>query len=352
MDLVTDWGNKMFKRARIKLTGWYLLIIMTILLAFSGVIYTTTSHELERFAEAQRMRFEIRSNDPEFLPRRTTPPVIFIDQELLEETKKRLLMGLVIIDLGILGIAGILGYYLSGKTLRPIREVMNEQYRFVSDASHELKTPITAIKTTLEVAIRDKKLTRQEAKETLKSSLEEVNRLQKLAEGLLELTHNTREIQLRKTDIAKLVTAAVKTIEPLAIKKRIIVNTKVENIVGMIDQARMERALVTILDNAIKYSVTGGKVMVAGKLSEKLITIQVIDHGSGIGENDVLHVFDRFYRTDPARSTKGYGLGLAIAKQIVEEQRGKIEITSTLGKGTKIAIKLPYSAKLQKTNIS
>lgn len=337
----------MFKQARLKLTGWYLLIIMAVSLAFSGVIYTAASSELQRFAEAQRMRFERRTFELD-LPRDFgVNPQIIVDSELLAEAKRRILLSLLIINLGILWVAGVLGYYLSGKTLLPIQEMMDDQYRFVSDASHELKTPITAIKTTLEVAIRDKKLGLEESKQILATSLEEVNLLQKLAEGLLELTRKNTVAELSSVNAAVVVKTAVKTIEPLATKKQIVVQTKMPKLMVMMESVSMARAITAVLDNAVKYSPEKSKIEITGKVTGKTIRIIIADHGAGIEGKDIPHVFDRFYRSDPARSATGYGLGLSIAKQIVEEQCGTINITSKLNKGTRVTLQLPYSAKLQ-----
>lgn len=337
----------MFKQARLKLTAWYLLIIMAVSLAFSGVIYTAASHELQRFAEAQRMRFERRTFELD-LPRDFgINPIVIVDTELLVEAKRRILLSLLIIDLGILGISGVLGYYLSGKTLAPIQEMVNEQDRFVSDASHELKTPITAIKTTLEVALRDKKLSLKEAHKTLIISLDEVEQLQKLAEGLLELTHKRVDDQVSPTNLLQIVEGVVQTIEPLAKKKKVEISVNIPRERVILDQSSMTRALLAVIDNAIKYSPEKSQVEIVGKMKGRRINLTVKDHGKGIDAKDLSMVFDRFYRADQSRSTNGYGLGLAIAKQIVEEHAGTIAITSKLGVGTSVTINLPSSARLQ-----
>lgn len=332
----------MFVKARLKLTGWYLLIIMIISLAFSGVIYRASSFELRRFAEAQQNRFE----------RRIAPYPPMIDDELLIEAQHRIANSLILINLTILGVSAILGYYLSGKTLSPIKEMMEEQYRFISDASHELKTPITAIKTTLEVALRDKTLGIAESKETLKTSLEEVNRLQKLAEGLLELTHKKIVSGFVPLSLANIVMTTVKMIKPIAEKKKIEISTKVPKIIVMTDDSSLNRAILAILDNAIKYGPSGSRIEVIGKVSGKSVLLSIKDHGKGIEKEDIPRVFDRFYRSDLARSENGYGLGLSIANQIVEEHSGDITIESVQGKGTTVTIILPYSARLQKKIIN
>lgn len=343
----------MFNQARLKLTGWYLLIIMCVSVAFSAVIYRAASLEIERFASAQRVRFERRLLDPNIIQLVPLPtPSTVLDEELLGEAEQRILVTLIFINLGIFVIAGGLGYYLSGKTLAPIREMMDEQYRFVSDASHELKTPITAIKTTLEVALRDKYLPIVEARETLATSLEEVDRLQKLAEGLLALTKTAGSLTLEPNSLTKVVKEAVRTVQPLADNRKIKIQVKVPATIVALEPTGMTRAVVAILDNAIKYSPKHSSVNVKTKIVGKNIQLMIADAGAGIEAKDLPMIFDRFYRADPARSTSGYGLGLPIAKQIVEEQNGNIEVRSKPGRGCTVVITLPYSAKLQEREIN
>src|SRR3990167_5772072 len=169
----------MFSKARFKLTVWYLLIIMLISTGFSGVIYKVLTAELDRFSHMQRLRIESRV--------RSIQPRIFVDPDLAEETKQRLIVFLLIINSGILFVSGILAYFLAGKTLRPIKEMVDEQNRFISDASHELRTPLTSIKTAMEVSLRDKNLTLKDSKKLIGESIDEVNKLQLLSDELLQL---------------------------------------------------------------------------------------------------------------------------------------------------------------------
>lgn len=332
----------MFVKARIKLTAWYLLVIMVVSFTFSGVIYRASNFELKRFAEAQRVRFE----------RRFVAPPPLLDDELLEEARMRIINSLIVINLGILTVAGFLGYYLSGKTLAPIQEMVDDQYRFVSDASHELKTPITAIKTTLEVAIRDKNLSLKEAVITIDSSLEEVNRLQRLAEALLELTHNKVPGNYQPKLLNDVVEQATRMLLPIAVKKNIEVEVKIPRIFAKIDEVSFGRAMLAIMENAVKYSHEKSKIVVKGSIEKKLIILKVIDKGIGIAKENIPNIFDRFYRADSSRSTNGYGLGLSIANVIIAEHKGTIAVESKLGKGTTIIVALPFSARIQKLEIN
>lgn len=320
----------MFLKARIRLTAWYLLILMAVSISFSVIIYNAATFELSRFAQMQKQRFERRMMLSEML-----------DTELLNEAKKRIILNLGILNVAILGIASVLGYYLSGKTLEPIQEMVDSQYRFVSDASHELKTPITAMKTTLEVALRDKKLGIIEAKNTLVTSLEEVDRLQKLAEGLLELSRD-QLINPEEFDAYSILNNAKKAIEPLAALRKIkILLGKNPKIKVFCNPQSIERVILSILDNAVKYSKVGAKVEMNIKSENKRTIFVIKDYGRGIDDADLKHIFDRFYRADKSRHTQGYGLGLSIAQKIVIANKGQIVVKSIKNVGTKVSISLP-----------
>jgi signal transduction histidine kinase len=118
-------------------------------------------------------------------------------------------------------------------------------------------------------------------------------------------------------------------------------NIKDTKINGVED--RLTEVFVILLDNAIKYSPKNGKVEIESKKENRRIKISIIDHGMGISEKDLPYIFDRFYRSDKSRSEKGYGLGLSIAKKIVESHNGSISVKSEIGKQTTFIVNLPIS---------
>jgi signal transduction histidine kinase len=176
----------MFQSARLQLTAWYLLIIMCISMAFSAVIYTFLSKEVERFARMQRVRIERQRGPFEFLPQ-SDPQIRIIDPDLVSETKNRILLTLAGINGIIFLLSGGLGYILAGRTLQPIQTMVEEQHRFIQDASHELRTPLTALKSTFEVSLRDKKSTIADFKNVIHGGISDVNALQALSDALLQL---------------------------------------------------------------------------------------------------------------------------------------------------------------------
>lgn len=310
----------MFQKARLKLTAWYLLIIMAISLAFSAAAYNRFHRELGRL-ELIPDRFERRVL---IVP----DPVIFV------EIRTRLLQTLALINLAILVISGGLGYWLAGKTLEPIKNMVEEQNRFVSDASHELKTPLTSLKTAFEVYLRSKKL--PPAKQLVKESLDEVNKLQKLTEGLLVLSRG-QSVEMNPIKLQTAIDAAGRRLKPIAEEKKIRIIVPKTSLKIRGDGDQLTDLLVILLDNAVKYSSQKSQVKITAVKTDGKVILSVIDHGMGISAKDLPYIFDRFYRADSARTKNGgggYGLGLAIAKKIVDVHRGSIRVKSRLGQGT------------------
>ena len=333
----------MFHTARTKLTLWYILILMSVSIAFSVVIYRGMEMEVDRFSRLQRVRFE-RRFDEFGIPH---PPSL--DEEMIREIKQHIILVLLGINGSILLIFGGLSYLLAGKTLSPIQEMMEEQNRFVSDASHELKTPITAMKSALEVYVRDPKLTLLEAKQVLKDNIEEVNRLQALSESLLSLSENgssQKSFQFDRIYIKDVFVQALNRVKHAAEKKRIKIHTSSfpdKKIKG--NEEKLTELFSILLDNAIKYSAEETVISITAELAKKGVELRMSDKGIGIEEKDIPHVFDRFYRSDLARSKSnvgGYGLGLSIAKKIVELHSGSIHIESTVNFGTTVTVWLPH----------
>jgi len=342
----------MFKIARLKLTGWYLLMIVFVSLTFSSVIYQGMTVELDRFANLQRTRVERRLQD-EFVDNWRQPPTnVFIDNpELVLEFKSRLLTFLVEVNGVILGLAGVLGYFLAGKTLKPIEDMVEEQNRFITDSSHELRTPLTSLKTALEVGTRDKKMKLNEAKILIKESIAEVERLQSLSEGLLRLAQyhkGEKRASFARVSLSYLVSRAIKRVGLIANKKEIEVVNRTMEMEFEVNEEAIEDLLVILLDNAIKYSDKKKKVILISEVVGRKLYLKIRDEGIGISENDLPHVFDRFYRADKSRvktNGDGYGLGLAIAKRIVETHGGEIKVKSELDKGSEFIVCLPLEQK-------
>lgn len=330
----------MFERARIRLTAWYLGIIMLISLFFSVAIYRGVTNEFERFGH-MRIRLHDDLIEREFIPFGTPVPFVReIEPEIFIEAKKRVILNLLFLNSGIFVLAGAAGYFLAGRTLRPIQKVLSEQKRFISDASHELRTPLTSLRSEIEVALRSKTLTQKEARELLESNLEEVASLQSLSNSLLEFSTSAalKNAPKEKIILSKSIDEAIRRLNGSIHKKAIKMNVKVGKISVVGIPERITELFVILLDNAVKYSPSGSQVTVSAKVKKNKTHITVEDNGSGIHAVDLPHIFDRFFRAASSRNVSGHGLGLSIAKEIVLAHDGLIDIKSAKGHGTKVEI--------------
>ncbi|EKD86123.1 MAG: histidine kinase [uncultured bacterium] len=167
-----------------------------------------------------------------------------------------------------------------------------------------------------------------------------------MSDNLLELAQNGSSLKnspKEKVSVLEVVNDAVSKVNKLTKAKQIKIENKVKDIEVLGIKDRLTEVFVILLDNSIKYSRKKGKVEIASKQTGGKVEISITDHGMGISEKDLPHIFDRFYRSDESRSENGYGLGLSIAKKIVESHKGSISAASNSGKGTIFKIFLPIS---------
>jgi two-component system, OmpR family, sensor histidine kinase CiaH len=345
----------MFEQARLKLTLWYLSLIMLVSLMFSGVIYRVLVNEVVRFEKNQRFKIEERigGNCFDAGGHKQGKLQIPVPAELVEEAKSRVFLALIIVNMGILVFAGVFGYLLAGRTLEPIQHMVEEQHRFVSDASHELKTPLTSLKSAFEVHLRSKKRTLKDADIIISESLDEVNKLQRLSESLLKLAQYERPSVNTMTilSLEEVIQEAGRKVEQLAKQKKITLALAHTEVSVKGDSTRLVELFVILLDNAIKYSPEKESVILKVLQQRDMVKVMIEDHGIGIEKKDIDKIFDRFYRADQARSKQnagGYGLGLSIAQKIVEAHHGEIKVQSDIGKRTVFVVSLPITQATNK----
>ena len=243
-----------------------------------------------------------------------------------------------------------------GQLALTFNEMMNrlensfaQMRQFSSDASHELRTPLTVLKGQNEL-ILSKQRKPEEYQEVISSNLEEINYMSKVLEDLFMLSksdENQVNLDYKPVDLRALVEEVCKHAEILAEEKNIkIIIAFLEPIEIKGDEVRLRQMVWNVLQNGIKYTQQGGelKISLQNEVDFALLTIQ--DTGIGIPEEDLPLIFNRFYRVDKARTRDegGSGLGLSICRQIAEAHKGKIEVESKLGVGTRFKICLPNSA--------
>jgi signal transduction histidine kinase len=269
-----------------------------------------------------------------------------VDEQLIYEARGRLIASLVLLNICILAAAGGAGYFLAGRTLLPIHEALEDQARFIGDASHELKTPLTSLRSEIEVYLRSKTHTLLEADNIIKSNLEEVMRLQSLFNSLMELTifgRINKKTQFANLSLAPIIKTAIKNLQPIANSKEIKIINKATNIIFRGNEQSLIRLFTILLDNAIKYSHENTKVRILSSVRGGVASVKISDEGIGIEEEEIQHIFSRFYRIDKSRSSydvPGYGLGLSIAKEIVKLHKGAINVKSTK-RGSTFVVELP-----------
>ncbi|MDO8335884.1 MAG: HAMP domain-containing sensor histidine kinase [Candidatus Saccharibacteria bacterium] len=330
--------------ARLAVT--YLAIIMLMSIAFSMVLYNISNNQLHRQTPVpalidQNIGYEFQNN---LTPRQAIKNFL---ATRADEARVELIWNLILLNIsvGILG-AGV-SYYLARKSLEPIEAVMASKDRFISDASHELRTPLTSLQTTNEVALRNPNLTIKQAKELIGENVNETKRLKYLTDGLLGLLkENQNGAAMKEVSLQNIVSDTMNQVVVNAQKRKITVDDKVPKILFSTDPNYLLQILTILLENAIKYSPSKSTVTIDAKKTNSKITINIKDEGVGIKAADLPHIFDRFYRAENSRSStkvQGYGLGLSIAKRLIDELGGSISVKSKISKGSTFTIKLPLS---------
>jgi signal transduction histidine kinase len=214
--------------------------------------------------------------------------------------------------------------------------------RFIADASHELRTPVTALKNFLTLLQGSAANDRRAQAEFLAESQSQVERLEWITRNLLDLTRldaGLVELDLADHDLREILASAATSFRPIAEGKGIQLKMEApeSQLLLRCDRPRLELALDNLLDNALKFTPLGGNIQIGAGMIEGVTRTWVQDSGPGIHPDDLPHIFERFYR-GRGRTDDGSGLGLAIVKSLVEAQGGRVGVQSEAGKGTKITL--------------
>ena len=242
------------------------------------------------------------------------------------------------------------GLFLSALALRPVEAAWKQQRQFVADASHELKTPLTVILANTGIVLSHPSETISSQSKWLEYTQEEARQMKGLVEDLLFLAKSDaarQEFRPGQVDLSELVQGCLLPFEPVSFEAGVHLESQIES--GLMltgDEAQLRRLVRILLDNGVKYAGTCGKVSLTLNRQQDKLRLAVRNTGTPIPPEHLPHLFERFYRADSARdrSQGGYGLGLAIAKAIVDHHRGKISVTSTAETGTIFTVQLPKSA--------
>ncbi|MDF2547707.1 MAG: sensor histidine kinase [Anaerosolibacter sp.] len=229
----------------------------------------------------------------------------------------------------------------------------NMRKEFVANVSHELKTPLTSIKSYTETLLDGAMENREMTEQFLRVVDSEADRMTRLVRDLLQLSSlDYKQVKWNKNhyDLVKIVQNSIMKVEMTAKNKNQALTyiSQGDSMWGYFDSDKIEQVILNIVSNAIKYTPEDGEIKVFLEREENQGIIRVVDNGMGIPKEDIPRLFERFYRVDKARSREmgGTGLGLSIARQIVEAHEGCIDINSMYGEGTEVIIQLPLEEKL------
>ena len=269
----------------------------------------------------------------------------FLDVTDSHQMLRTLFMTLSGLALVILAFFYLISRYFANRAIKPMQSAWDKQNRFIADASHELKTPLSVIQANCGVLYAN-------SDETVQSQLKWVdhiangsNRMSGLINNLLELSYvGDTKLAITKApfNISETVIQAVETIEAIAQDKNIQINMLIEPDVEIIsDKERVRQVLDILIDNAGKYTNIGGKIDISLKRTKKFIEFAIRNTGIGISDEDISKLFDRFYRADASRGaeTGGYGLGLSIAKAVSDLINAKISVSGKQGEFTEFSVR-------------
>lgn len=249
----------------------------------------------------------------------------------------------------------VISLFFSRWALRPVEQTWRSQRQFIADASHELKTPLTVILADASIALEHPERTVESQRQWIEGIQVEGQRMQGLVEDMLTLAkHDTAEVdaqatmgkQQEKLDLAGMAQRAVLQFEAVAFERGVEINAAESSsapvFIGGV-RGDIERVLGILIDNACKYAEADGRVVVSAKREGKHAIVRVNNTGTPIPASDLPHIFDRFWRADEARTSGagGYGLGLSIARSIVEEHGGTLSAQSSAERGTTFTAKFP-----------
>jgi signal transduction histidine kinase len=231
--------------------------------------------------------------------------------------------------------------------LTNLAEAYKIQQRFVSDASHELRAPLTAIQANLEILGHQATMTQEERQEAVDEASREAHRLSRLVADLLALARADAGAALKRqpVELDRIVLDVLRESRLLARGQQVDL-ADLEPIVVDGDADRLKQLILILVDNALKYTPPEGQVSLRLRRDQAVAEVMVTDSGVGISAEDLPRVFERFYRADAARALdpSGTGLGLAIARWIARQHGGDVTVTSELGKGTVATFRLPVYA--------
>lgn len=273
--------------------------------------------------------------------------IVFLDVTSEQEILTNLIYTFLVVAFVMLIFIFFVSKFFANKSIEPIKNAFDKQKQFIADASHELKTPLAVINTNVDVLLTNGEDNINDGSKWLYYIKSEVERMTKLTNDLLYLTQvDYSDINMFFSDfnLSEAVENVLLTMEAVIFEKNISLQYNIDpNIKIYGNSEQIKQVVMILLDNALKYTNAKGSVTVNLKKYQNNILLSVANTGKGIPEECMPEIFDRFYRIDKSRSKNngGYGLGLAIAKAIVKQHKGKISVKSVLGESAIFSVEFP-----------
>lgn len=268
--------------------------------------------------------------------------IVFADNSSVYSTLRNTILVCLGLFLASMAVIFLISLALSGIAVNPVKDAWNKQKQFVADASHELKTPLTVILANNNIMMSHKDSKVEDEIKWLQSTEDEAQHMKKLIDQMLFLAKSDAEnskTELTKVNVSEIIEASSLNFEPIAFEKGILLDCEIEPDIIADSNATMLNQLSHILiDNAVKYSASSGIVKIKLLSRNDKLIFSVNNYGNVISKEELAHIFDRFYRAEKSRTTKGYGLGLSIAQNITNCIGGKISVESSEDKGTTFSV--------------
>ena len=257
--------------------------------------------------------------------------VIMTNISQLEQTSEEHESQIALVMICFWGISLFASLFLARLSVKPLLESMQKQKAFVENASHELRTPLAVLQNRLETLFRKPEATIMESSESIASSLDEVRNMKLLTTNLLNIAFSNFEIIAEENG------------------KFFQGDNQVDKVICS-DKTLLKQLMTILYDNALKYTDEDGEIQFEVQLKDKNLLLRVLDNGPGVRDEDKKRIFDRFYRVDKARTRQkgGFGLGLSLAKQIVEAFKGTIQVKDNKPKGSIFEVKLSIKTESRK----
>lgn len=240
--------------------------------------------------------------------------------------------------LGSMVIVFLISLWLSALAVKPVKKAWEQQKQFVADASHELKTPLTVILANNNIMMTHSGSTVEQERKWLESTEEEAQHMKQLIDQMLFLAKSDaggNQVPLSEVNFSEIVEGSALNFEPVAFEKETMIDADITpDLILEGNPTQLNQLAHILIDNAVKYAADGSVITIALKQKNDAVEFSVNNHGNVIGKDEMEHIFDRFYRAEKSRTTKGYGLGLAIAQNIVQSMDGKLTVQSNETDGT------------------